>query len=182
MELSGITRQVPSLYLTIIHPLSVSGKLTGTLSGFITCVKPAPFGLLCGWRGVLILRQQRGGPRGCSPLPSPAPATADEETRPCRMLEVNVHGGVLPLGDGRPQVEGAARGDPAIPAAGVRRPAASERGRGRGGGVRGARACFLQGLPYPFEYEGNGGVLLFAVILQDAAAAHFPLSPFCRRG
>jgi hypothetical protein len=41
--------------------------------------------------------------------------------------------------------------------AGVRRPAASERGRERGDGVRGARACSLQRLPYPFEYEGNGG-------------------------
>jgi hypothetical protein len=41
------------------------------------------------------------------------------------MLEVNIHGGVLPPGGGRPQVEGAARGDPAIPAAGVRRPASS---------------------------------------------------------
>jgi hypothetical protein len=44
-------------YLTIFIPLSVSGKLTGTLSGFITRVKPAPFGLLCAWREVLILRQ-----------------------------------------------------------------------------------------------------------------------------
>jgi hypothetical protein len=38
--------------------LSVSGKLTGTLSGFITRVKPAPFGLLWAWREVSILRQQ----------------------------------------------------------------------------------------------------------------------------
>jgi hypothetical protein len=44
--------------LTILFPLSVSGKLTGTLSGFIACVKPASFGLLCAWREVLILRQQ----------------------------------------------------------------------------------------------------------------------------
>jgi hypothetical protein len=58
MELSGTTRQFPSFYLTILFPLSVSGKLTGTLSGFITCVKPAPFGLLCAWREVPILRQQ----------------------------------------------------------------------------------------------------------------------------
>jgi hypothetical protein len=58
MELSGTTRQVPSFYLTILFPLSVSGKLTGTLSGFIARVKPAPFGLLCAWRELLILRQQ----------------------------------------------------------------------------------------------------------------------------
>jgi hypothetical protein len=32
--------------------------LTGTLSGFIARVKPAPFGLLCAWREVPILRQQ----------------------------------------------------------------------------------------------------------------------------
>jgi hypothetical protein len=44
-------------YLTIFIPLSVSGKLTGTLSGFITRVKPAPFGLLCARREVPILRQ-----------------------------------------------------------------------------------------------------------------------------
>jgi hypothetical protein len=37
--------------------LSVSGKLTGTLSGFIARVKPASFGLLCAWREALILRQ-----------------------------------------------------------------------------------------------------------------------------
>jgi hypothetical protein len=58
MELSGTTWQVPSFYLTILFPLSVSGKLTGTLSGFITRVKPAPFGMLCAWREVPILRQQ----------------------------------------------------------------------------------------------------------------------------
>jgi hypothetical protein len=58
MELSGTTRQVPSFYLTILFPLSISGKLTGTLSGFITRVKTAPFGLLCAWREVPILRQQ----------------------------------------------------------------------------------------------------------------------------
>jgi hypothetical protein len=46
-------------YLTIFIPLSVSGKLTGTLSGFITCVKQASFGLLCAWREVLILRQHQ---------------------------------------------------------------------------------------------------------------------------
>jgi hypothetical protein len=45
-------------YLTIFISLSVSGKLTGTLSGFITRVKPASFGLLCAWREVPILRQQ----------------------------------------------------------------------------------------------------------------------------
>jgi hypothetical protein len=45
-------------YLTIFIPLSVSGKLTGTLSGIITCVKPASFGLLCAWREELILRQK----------------------------------------------------------------------------------------------------------------------------
>jgi hypothetical protein len=45
-------------YLIIFIPLSVSGKLTGTFSGFITRVKPAPFGLLCAWREVPILRQQ----------------------------------------------------------------------------------------------------------------------------
>jgi hypothetical protein len=39
--------------------LSISGKLTGTLSGFSARVKPAPFGLLCAWREVPILRQQR---------------------------------------------------------------------------------------------------------------------------
>jgi hypothetical protein len=39
-------------------PLSVSGKLTGTLSGFIAHVKPTPFDLLCAWREVPILRQQ----------------------------------------------------------------------------------------------------------------------------
>jgi hypothetical protein len=44
-------------YLTIFIPLSVLGKLTGTLSGFITRVKPAPFGLLCARREVPILRQ-----------------------------------------------------------------------------------------------------------------------------
>jgi hypothetical protein len=44
-------------YLTIFIPLSVSGKLTGTLSVFITRVKPAPFGLLCAWREVPILCQ-----------------------------------------------------------------------------------------------------------------------------
>jgi hypothetical protein len=38
--------------------LSISGKLTGTLSGFIARVNPAPFGLLCAWREVPILRQQ----------------------------------------------------------------------------------------------------------------------------
>jgi hypothetical protein len=43
-------------YLTIFIPLSVSGKLIGTLSGFIARVKPASFGLLCAWREVLILR------------------------------------------------------------------------------------------------------------------------------
>jgi hypothetical protein len=37
--------------------LSISEKLTGTLSGFIVHVKPAPFGLLCAWREVPILRQ-----------------------------------------------------------------------------------------------------------------------------
>jgi hypothetical protein len=46
-------------YLTIFIPLSVSGKLTSTLSGFITRVKPASFGLLCAWREVLILLQQK---------------------------------------------------------------------------------------------------------------------------
>jgi hypothetical protein len=45
-------------YLTILFPLSFSGKLTGTLSGFIARVKPAPSGLLCAWREVPILRQQ----------------------------------------------------------------------------------------------------------------------------
>jgi hypothetical protein len=45
-------------YLTIFIPSSVSGKLTGTLSEFITRVKPAPFGLMCAWREVPILRQQ----------------------------------------------------------------------------------------------------------------------------
>jgi hypothetical protein len=44
-------------HLTIFIPLSISGKLTGTLSGFITHVKPAPFALLCAWREVPILRQ-----------------------------------------------------------------------------------------------------------------------------
>jgi hypothetical protein len=44
-------------YLIIFIPLSVSGKLTGTLSRFIVRVKPASFGLLCAWRGVLNLRQ-----------------------------------------------------------------------------------------------------------------------------
>jgi hypothetical protein len=58
MELSGTTRQVPSFYLTILFSLSILGKLTGTLSGFIVRVKPAPFGLLCAWREVPILRQQ----------------------------------------------------------------------------------------------------------------------------
>jgi hypothetical protein len=58
MELSGTTRQVPSFYLTILFPLSILGKLTGMLSGFIARVKPAPFGLLCAWREVPILRQQ----------------------------------------------------------------------------------------------------------------------------
>jgi hypothetical protein len=57
MELSGTTWQVPSFYLTILFPLSVLGKLTGTLSGFIVRAKPAPFGLLCAWREVPILRQ-----------------------------------------------------------------------------------------------------------------------------
>jgi hypothetical protein len=57
MELSGTTWQVPKFYLTIFIPLSVSGKLTGTLSGFIARVKPAPFGLLCAWREVQILHQ-----------------------------------------------------------------------------------------------------------------------------
>jgi hypothetical protein len=32
-------------------------KIDWHASGFITCVKPASFGLLCAWRGVLILRQ-----------------------------------------------------------------------------------------------------------------------------
>jgi hypothetical protein len=45
-------------YLTIFIPLSLSGKLTGTLSGSIARVKPASFGLLCDWREVPILRQQ----------------------------------------------------------------------------------------------------------------------------
>jgi hypothetical protein len=45
-------------YLTIFILCQFSGKLTGTLSGFITRVKPAPFGLLCAWREVHILRQQ----------------------------------------------------------------------------------------------------------------------------
>jgi hypothetical protein len=58
MELSGTTRQVPSFYLTILFLLLVSGKLTGTLSGFIARVKPATFGLLCAWREVPILLQQ----------------------------------------------------------------------------------------------------------------------------
>jgi hypothetical protein len=44
-------------YLTIFIPLSVSGKFTGTLSGFMAHVKPASFGLLCAWCEVLILRQ-----------------------------------------------------------------------------------------------------------------------------
>jgi hypothetical protein len=52
MELSGTTRQVPKIYLTIFIPLSVSGKLAGTLSGFIARVKTSPFGLLCAWREV----------------------------------------------------------------------------------------------------------------------------------
>jgi hypothetical protein len=42
---------------TIFIPLSVSGKSTGALSGFIARVKPASFGLLCIWREVLILLQ-----------------------------------------------------------------------------------------------------------------------------
>jgi hypothetical protein len=46
-------------YLIIFIPLSVSGKLTGTFSGFIARVKPASFGLLCAWREVLILRQHK---------------------------------------------------------------------------------------------------------------------------
>jgi hypothetical protein len=58
MELSGTTRQVPILYLTAFHPLLVSRKLTGTLSGFIARVKPVSSGLMCAWREVLILRQQ----------------------------------------------------------------------------------------------------------------------------
>jgi hypothetical protein len=45
-------------YLIIFIPLSVSGKLTSTLSGFIARVKPAPCGLLCAWREVPILHQQ----------------------------------------------------------------------------------------------------------------------------
>jgi hypothetical protein len=57
MELSGTTRQVPKFYLIILFPLSISGKLSGTLSGFIARVKPAPSGLLCAWREVPILRQ-----------------------------------------------------------------------------------------------------------------------------
>jgi hypothetical protein len=44
--------------LTILFPLSISGKLTDTLSVFIARVKPAHFGLLCDWRDVPILRQQ----------------------------------------------------------------------------------------------------------------------------
>jgi hypothetical protein len=44
-------------YLTIFILLSVSGKFTATLSGFITRVKPASFGLLCALREVLILCQ-----------------------------------------------------------------------------------------------------------------------------
>jgi hypothetical protein len=47
MELSGTTRQVPTFYLTILFPLSVSRKLTGAFLGFIVRVKPAPFVLLC---------------------------------------------------------------------------------------------------------------------------------------
>jgi hypothetical protein len=48
-ELSGTTRQVPCFIKLFFIPLSVSGKLTG--------FKPAPFGLLCAWREVPILRQ-----------------------------------------------------------------------------------------------------------------------------
>jgi hypothetical protein len=44
-------------YLTIFILCQFQEKLTGTLSGFITRVKPAPFGLLCAWREVPILRQ-----------------------------------------------------------------------------------------------------------------------------
>jgi hypothetical protein len=44
-------------HLTIFIPLSLSGKSTGTLSGFIARVKLASFGLLCVWCEVLILRQ-----------------------------------------------------------------------------------------------------------------------------
>jgi hypothetical protein len=47
-------------YLTIFIPLSVSGKLIGTLLGIITRDKPTSFGLLCAWREELILRQQHG--------------------------------------------------------------------------------------------------------------------------
>jgi hypothetical protein len=51
-------------YLTIFIPLSVSGKLTGTLLEFIARVKPASFGLLCDWREVLILHQHIRCSRG----------------------------------------------------------------------------------------------------------------------
>jgi hypothetical protein len=46
-------------YLTIFILCQFQDKLTGTLSGFITRVKPAPSGLLCAWREVLILRQHK---------------------------------------------------------------------------------------------------------------------------
>jgi hypothetical protein len=49
--------------------LSVSGKLTGTLSGFIVRVKSAPFGLLYVWREMLILRQHQPM-RGVEVIPS----------------------------------------------------------------------------------------------------------------
>jgi hypothetical protein len=60
------------LLFIILFPLLISGKLTGTLSGFIVRVKPAPFGLLCAWREVPILRQHlahrgEGGLRASSP-------------------------------------------------------------------------------------------------------------------
>jgi hypothetical protein len=88
-----------------------------------------------------------------------APGDGAKE-RACRMLEVNVHGGVLPPGGGCPPAEGAVRGiRPSRRSrrrAGVRRPCSFRAwARERCGGVRGARACSLEGAPVSLEYEGN---------------------------
>jgi hypothetical protein len=57
MELSGTTRQVPNLLSNYFISFVNFKKIDCTLSGFIACVKRAPFGLLCAWREVPILRQ-----------------------------------------------------------------------------------------------------------------------------
>jgi hypothetical protein len=101
------------------------------------------------------------------------------------MLKVNAHGGVLPRrrasssrrdgvrGSGHPGGASAEQecGDLQLPSVGAREVMA----------CAGPAPAPCSGSRIPSNTKETGGVLLFTVILQDAAAGHSPLSPSCRR-